>query len=148
MTAADSQSAAPNAMKAYQRAKARIAQAARNGSTSLSLSGLGLRSVPTEIGQLANLTQLVINNNSSRCQRVCGGVLDSSGRTEEQSQGNASLWIVSSAEQVVLTYTSFAKVERAFRSLKSIDLHQKGIHRSRIRMNSLHQRHSDEFRFG
>ena len=63
MTAADSPSNNPKAKKAYLEAQATIAQAARDCSKSLHLSGLGLTSVPPEIGQLANLTTLYLSKN-------------------------------------------------------------------------------------
>jgi len=46
---------------AYQEALQRIEEAAATGASELSLSGLGLKSLPPEIGQLANLTYLNID---------------------------------------------------------------------------------------
>ncbi|MDA0591602.1 MAG: hypothetical protein O3C17_26815, partial [Planctomycetota bacterium] len=48
---------------AYREAEQRIAEAAREKAAVLNLSGLGLTSVPPEIGQLARLTRLDLDNN-------------------------------------------------------------------------------------
>lgn len=48
---------------AYREAEQRIAEAAREKAAVLNLSGLGLTSVPPEIGQLARLTTLLLFNN-------------------------------------------------------------------------------------
>jgi len=41
----------------------RIKQAAKDGVTTLNLSGMGLTELPPEIGQLTQLTQLELGNN-------------------------------------------------------------------------------------
>src|SRR5438093_1390211 len=48
---------------AHVQAQRRIQQAAKNGKTFLDLSGLGLTSVPPEIGQLTQLTTLNLDKN-------------------------------------------------------------------------------------
>jgi hypothetical protein len=48
---------------AYRKAERRIAEAAREKEVVLDLSGLGLTSVPPEVGQLASLTELYLYNN-------------------------------------------------------------------------------------
>lgn len=48
---------------AYQEALQRIEEAAATGASELDLSGLGLESLPPEIGQLANLTTLSLGGN-------------------------------------------------------------------------------------
>lgn len=56
-----------NPDEAYREAQRRIADAAESGATELVLSGLGLTSVPPEIGQLASLKRVSLFSNQLTC---------------------------------------------------------------------------------